>query len=187
MFLLQSEASAFAPFVREPIALVIVVIGTILIIIVKITLPKHIEKKAETRIKEIESNERISLEENNRLIINMGSTAQKIEEAVMGLTVKYDELSKSFKTQAQLTSRMSRQIDVLIFYNKDAEIIDRLIAFNWCLKAGRNGKLFQDGCTLIVHNKSTWLWILENDQYKQPENEKYQKLLAKIERSIFAI
>ena len=187
MFLLQSEVTALAPFAKEPIALAIAVIGVILIIVVKITLPKHIEKKAETRIKEIESNERVSLEENNRLIVNMGNTATKIEEAVMGLTDKYDELSKSFKAQTQSMARMSRQIDILTFYNKDAEVIDRLIAFNWCLKAGRNGKLFQDGCTLILHNKSTWLWVLENDQYKQPDNDKYQKLLAKIERSIFAI
>ena len=184
MFLLQAEAAPFAPFVKEPIALAIVVVGTILIIIAKITLPKYIVKRAEIELKKIESSERISLEENNRLIENTGRTAEKIEEAVLSLTQKYDELAKSLQTQSQSVSRMSRQIDILTFYNKDAEVIDRLIALNWCLKAGRNGKLYEDGCTLIVHNKSTWLWVLEHDKYKQPENAEYQKLLAKIERRI---
>ena len=184
MFLLQAEAAPFAPFVKEPIALAIVVIGTLLIVAAKITLPKYIMKRAEVELKRIESDERISLEENNRLIVNMGSTAEKIEEAVMSLTQKYDELAKSFQTQSQSVTRMSRQIDVLTFYNKDAEVIDRLIAFNWCLKAGRNGKLFEDGCTLIVHNKSTWLWVLEHDKYKQPDNAPYQISLQKIERRI---
>jgi len=187
MFILQAEASQFVPFIKEPVALVVVVVGTILIIVAKITLPKYIEKKAETKIKKIESDERISLEENNRLIANVGNTAQKIEETVVGLVGKYDELTKSIQSQAQSNARISRQIDLLTFYNTDVEIIDRLIALNWCFKAGKNGKLFQDGCKLIVANKSTWLWVLEHDHYKQPENENYQKILAKIDKSIFFI
>ena len=184
MFLLQAEVTSFIPYIKEPIALLVVVIGTVLIIIAKTSLPKYIETKAEAEIKKIESSERISLEENNQLIRNMGNIADKIEEAVTGLTNKYDKLAKSFDDQSRSNARMSRQIDLLTFYNETIEVIDRLIAFNWCLKAGKNGKLFQDGCTLILHNKSTWLWILENDQYKQPDNAPYQILLSKIERRI---
>jgi len=186
MYLLQSEVAGLSVF-KEPIALIIAVLGAAILAVLKITLPKYIEKKTEREIKKIESDERVSIEENNRLIKNMDGVAGRIEGAVIDLAKKHDEMAKSLQFQVQTTTRISRQIDILTFYNKDLEVIDRLIALNWCFKAGKNGKLYQDGSKLILENKSTWLWVLEHDQYKQPENEKYQKILTKIEKSIFFI
>jgi hypothetical protein len=179
-----AEISGLSVF-EEPLAFITAVLGVVLLTVARITLPKYIEKKTETELKKIESNERISLEENNRLVNNTNDTVGRIEGAVIELKNKYEEMAKSLQLQTQTTTRMSRQVDILSFYNPDLEVIDRLIAFNWCLKAGKNGKLFKDGSVLILHNKSTWMWILEHDKYKQPDNERYQTMLKKIEDTIF--
>jgi Txe/YoeB family toxin of Txe-Axe toxin-antitoxin module len=184
MFLLQADVAFWAAFINNPIALLMVIIGSIIVIFVKVYLPKYITKKAEVQIKKIESDEKIAIEENNRLIKNMGDIAGRIEANVFELNKKYEDLSKTIQGQSRSVERTSRQVDLLIVYNESQETIDRLIAFNWCLKAGKNGKLFEYGCKLILSNKQIWQWVLEHDLYKQPDNQKYQALLAKISDSI---
>jgi hypothetical protein len=184
MYLLQTDLNFWAAFVNNPLGLFMVIIGTVLVVLAMIVLPKYIGKKAEIEIKKIESKERTAIEENNQLIINMGNVAGRIENSMNELNQKYEKLSTAFADQERSITRMSRQTDMLVVRNDDMEILDRLIAFNWCLKSGKNGKTFDIGFKLILANKSIWAWILEHDRYKQPENEKYQKLLEKIERAL---
>ena len=68
-------------------------------IIAKITLPEFIGKQSEIKIKEIESNERAVIEENNQLLKNMGNVTGRIEETVNNLNNKYDELAILVKDQ----------------------------------------------------------------------------------------
>lgn len=181
------DLSFWTAFQNNPTALVMVIIGTILIVLSIFVLPKIVGKRAEVEIKKIEVNKNELTEENNRLIKGMGNVAGRIEDSINVLNKKYDELSEIIQKQSRVVDRTSRQIDMLIVLDEKMEILDRLIAFNWCLKVHKNGKIYQTGCDLILHNKSTWQWVLEHDLYKQPNNEKYQKLLEKIDKNIFFV
>jgi glutamine synthetase type III len=183
MYLLQAEVSGFSVF-KEPIALGIAVLGAVLLAAAKITLPEYIKKKAETEVKKIESGERIVIEENNQIVEKMGNLMNRFEESINELKDNTNNLTKITGEQAKSIARMSRQIDPLVVVNENLEIMDRLMAFNWCLKGGKNGIVFDKGCELVLHNKTKWLWILEHDQYKQPQNKEYQKLLKKVEKRV---
>jgi len=184
MYKLETDLNFWTAFIYDPLGLFMVIIGTVLVVLAMIVLPKYIGKKAELEIKKIESKERIAIEENNQLIINMGNITTNIENSLNELNNKFKKITSTINDQSRSIDRMSGQTDMLIVRNTDMEVIDRLIAFNWCLKAGKNGKTYNIGLKLILENKSTWSWILEHDKYKQPENQKYQKALEKIERAL---
>ncbi len=181
------DLTFWAAFQNNPFALVMVIVGTVLIVLSIFVLPRIVSKRAEIEIKKIEVQKNKSTEENNRLIKDMGDIASRIEGKITSLDKKYDDLAEIVSKQSRSLDRTSRQIDMLIVLDEDMEILDRLIAFNWCLKSGKNGKIYKTGSNLISENKSTWQWVLEHDFYKQLDNEKYQKLLDKIDKTIFNI
>jgi septal ring factor EnvC (AmiA/AmiB activator) len=187
MFPLQTDISFWAAFQNNPLALLIVVFGTVVVVLALTSLPKYIEKmaeikkndkEAEVKIKQIDSHERTLLEENNQIIKNMSDVTNRIESNVHDLNKKYDDLSRS-------VDRMSKQIDALVVFDENQNMLDRLIAFNWCLKAGKNGGLLKYGKSLILNNKDDWLWILAHDQYPQHDNAKYHAALKDIYTTVF--
>jgi nitrogen fixation/metabolism regulation signal transduction histidine kinase len=193
-FLLQTDISFWAAFQNNPLALLIVVFGTVVVVLALTSLPKFIEKmaeikksdkEAEVKIKEIDSHERALLEENNSIIKSMSDVTKRIETNIHDLNKKYDKLSTNFDGLSHSVERMSKQIDVLVVYDEHQNVLDRLIALNWSLKAGKNGMLLEFGKSLILKNKNDWQWILANDKYPQLNNEKYQVSLKDIHDSVF--
>lgn len=147
----------------EELTIMVVILAAI--VLLRIKLPKYIQKKAETTM--------------------TGAVLAKVSEISERYENGLKELSKAIETQTQVIQATTKQTLENMVYNENIPIHKRLLAFRNYLAMGGNGNCKEFAFPMVLEKRLFWQDITnDREGYMITDPEGYEKSLNDIKRLI---